>query len=138
MLNSVVRIEERKGEKQEQSICCLVRNVGNAKGPVAAKGHGNEHKAELEHIAVLNVRRPPSNPLVRVISSCLEHLRERRREAAGRMVQMLEQNPLELGLRQPKRYRPLQRRRRFRDPKLRKHSTLLRSWSIEERQSCVP
>ena len=62
---------------------------------MVAKGHGNEHKAELEHIVVLNVRRLPSNPLVRVISSCLEHLRERRREAAGRMVQLLEQNPLE-------------------------------------------
>ena len=99
---------------------------------MVAKGHGNEHKAELEHIAVLNVRRSPSNPLVRVISSCLEHLRERRREAAGRMVQMLEQNPLELGLRQPKRYRPLQRRRRFRDPKLRKHSKHCARSEIEE------
>ena len=46
---------------------------------MAAKGHGNEHKAELEHIAVLNVRRPPSNPLVRVISSCLKHLGEGQR-----------------------------------------------------------
>ena len=59
---------------------------------MVAKGHGNEHKVELEHIAVLNVRRPPSNPLVRVISSCLKHLGEGQRGGWCRLVQMLEQN----------------------------------------------
>jgi hypothetical protein len=64
------------------------------------------------------------------------------------MVQMLEQNKLELGLRQPKTLPTFTKKKEvprseiqetlstlLRDPKSRKHSTLL---PIEERQSRVP
>ena len=47
MLNSAVRIEERKGEKQEQSLFCLVHNVGNAKGQCSPRDTGMSTRPSL-------------------------------------------------------------------------------------------